>query len=93
MMTWHIHDSEYGWFSHLQKSEGHWDGHSTEEKYKRLGALDGSELLAILDEAEKALEKIVNHRQWPTEFPEGFVDGMVRVAKEALASLHEWRSK
>lgn len=35
--SWHIHDSETCYFQHLTLSEGNsWDGHSTEEKYKRL---------------------------------------------------------
>jgi hypothetical protein len=37
--TWHIHDSEFKWFSHLRQENNHWDGHTTEEKYKRLGSL------------------------------------------------------
>lgn len=58
-MTWHIHDSEYPNFSHLIRSTEHkigdegifflapndWDGHSTEEKYRRLSVL-GDVLLA-----------------------------------------------
>lgn len=38
-VTWHIHDSELPMFSHLTPSMNHWDGHSTEEKYRRLAAL------------------------------------------------------
>lgn len=37
--TWHIHESELPWFSHLERKSNHWDGHSTEEKYRRLAAL------------------------------------------------------
>lgn len=37
--TWHIHDSERSHFYHLEVGENHWDGHSTEEKYRRLAAL------------------------------------------------------
>ncbi len=38
--TWHIHDSEMSWFGHLETTaEPHWDGHGTEEKYRRLQAL------------------------------------------------------
>lgn len=36
-MSWHIHDSELGWFDHLPRRDGNsWDGHSVEEKYRRL---------------------------------------------------------
>jgi len=39
-VTWHIHDSEVEWFSHLPTDEIHnWDGHTTAEKYERLAAL------------------------------------------------------
>ncbi len=39
-MSWHIHDSELGWFDHLTRSGANrWDGHTTEEKYQRLAAL------------------------------------------------------
>ena len=34
--TWHIHDSELELMTHLAAQPGHWDGHSTEEKYERL---------------------------------------------------------
>jgi len=37
--TWHIHDSELPMFEHLQVVKGNvWDGHTTEEKYRRLAA-------------------------------------------------------
>lgn len=39
-MTWHIHDSELPNFSHLKlDTTFKWDGHTTEEKYKRLSRL------------------------------------------------------
>jgi len=35
--TWHIHDSELKNFSHLDfNGNCKWDGHTTEEKYRRL---------------------------------------------------------
>ena len=38
--TWHIHDSELPMFAHLQVVKGNvWDGHTTEEKYRRLASL------------------------------------------------------
>jgi hypothetical protein len=39
-VTWHIHDSELVYFSHLEKQANHWDGHTTEDKYDRLRHLD-----------------------------------------------------
>ena len=38
-MTWHIHDSERPFFSHLEIEKSHWDGHDLEEKYRRLRKL------------------------------------------------------
>ena len=39
-LTWHIHDSEIGYFDHLEYREHNdWDGHDTEEKYRRLRKL------------------------------------------------------
>ncbi len=35
-LTWHIHDSEIGYFDHLDYADYEYDGHSTEEKYRRL---------------------------------------------------------
>lgn len=37
--SWHIHDSERGWFDHLVVGGDAWDGHSTDEKYRRLAAI------------------------------------------------------
>lgn len=37
-VTWHIHDSHRDLFIHLSQGVNHWDGHTTEEKYKRLAA-------------------------------------------------------
>ena len=41
-VTWHVHDSEVRLFVHLDERPGHWDGHGTEEKYRRLNALPDS---------------------------------------------------
>ena len=35
--SWHVHDSELPLFVGLPRYEGVWDGHSTEEKYRRVG--------------------------------------------------------
>jgi len=36
-VSWHIHDSEVIYFSHLELKNGNsWDGHTSEEKYERL---------------------------------------------------------
>lgn len=61
-MTWHIHDSEQKLFDHLLGTtvENHWDGHSTEEKYKRLEALSPHEGKGgVMDKRIKALQNII----------------------------------
>ncbi len=41
--TWHIHKDELTYFDHLSAHNmyNHWDGHTTEEKYKRMQELKG----------------------------------------------------
>lgn len=42
--AWHIHDSELTLFDHLERVENnHWDGHTTAEKYARIGRLNATE--------------------------------------------------
>lgn len=38
-VSWHFHDRDAGLFDHLPPYAGVWDGHDTEEKYRRLAAL------------------------------------------------------
>jgi len=38
-MSFHIHDSELANFSHLKMQANDWDGHTTEEKWKRFEQL------------------------------------------------------
>lgn len=38
-VSWHIHDSEVHQFTHLDSGQRTWDGHTTEQKYKRLAQL------------------------------------------------------
>ena len=35
-LSWHIHDTDIPMFDHLQYRDFGWDGHTTEEKYRRL---------------------------------------------------------
>jgi len=35
-LSWHIHDSDLKYFSHLEFKKNTWDGHTTTEKYRRL---------------------------------------------------------
>lgn len=39
-LTWHVHDFDMALFDHLQPNPAHWwDGHTTQEKYRRLRTL------------------------------------------------------
>ena len=40
-VSWHYHDDDAGLFVGLPQYAGEWDGHDTEEKYRRLAALKG----------------------------------------------------
>lgn len=35
-LSWHVHDNEMVQFASLPEYKGEWDGHSTEEKYRRI---------------------------------------------------------
>jgi hypothetical protein len=35
-VSWHIHESEAHWFYFVGTYDGAWDGHTTDEKYKRV---------------------------------------------------------
>jgi hypothetical protein len=37
--SWHYHDREAHLFTHLPAYAGEWDGHTTEEKYRRIAEL------------------------------------------------------
>lgn len=41
-MSWHVHESQLGLFDHVERKQWAWDGHTTEEKYRRLDALRAS---------------------------------------------------
>lgn len=41
-MSWHFHDSHKPWVAGLPSVDSKWDGHTTEEKYRRLARLVGA---------------------------------------------------
>ena len=38
-VSWHIHDDDKKYFKHLDPGVEEWDGHDTDEKYRRLQAI------------------------------------------------------
>lgn len=44
-LTWHVRRDELAMFSHLSFRLNNWDGHSTEEKYRRLASIPYFEVL------------------------------------------------
>jgi hypothetical protein len=48
-------------FSHLERSPNHWDGHTTDEKYKRLAALAAAPAEAGLRVIEKGLTEAMRY--------------------------------
>ncbi len=57
-VSWHYHDSQAFLFDALPAYEGKWDGHDTEEKYRRVGLPFESELRKQLEEARKDAERL-----------------------------------
>lgn len=39
-VSWHYHDSQSHLFAHLSPYDGEWDGHTTDEKYRRVTGLN-----------------------------------------------------
>jgi hypothetical protein len=70
--SWHIHDSERPWFDHLEVVENRWDGHSTEEKHRRIEKvvavdLDGQDVSAnnaqsVIDGLKDRVRKLLDER-------------------------------
>jgi hypothetical protein len=58
--SWHIHDSELGWFDHLERCDGNsWDGHSTAEKYARIERFEKiGELKSAAEEMRRLREAL-----------------------------------
>lgn len=38
-VSWHIHDSQLGFFKYLEPYTKDWDGHDMDEKYRRVAAM------------------------------------------------------
>lgn len=39
-LSWHIHEDDLKYFEHLKQGLETWDGHTTEEKYRRLACIN-----------------------------------------------------
>lgn len=52
--SWHYHDRETELFSHLPPYPKPWDGHTTEEKYRRLAALSAAGYVIVKREPDMA---------------------------------------
>lgn len=44
-LTWHVHDSHVPLFAHLPDGDNHWDGHTTEEKYRRIDSFENGSVI------------------------------------------------
>ena len=59
-VSWHIHDEELQWFSHLERRDGNsWDGHTTSEKYIRLFNLREGRVLELGEQLFEILRRQV----------------------------------
>ena len=70
-LSWHIHDDEMVQFASLPEYTKPWDGHTTEEKYRRL-------LLNLLD---------LESKQAPTQPALSEAEAIQRLQKEIRAAL------
>lgn len=73
-LSWHIHDDEMVQFSSLPEYTGKWDGHTTDEKYRRILLL-----LLDLDHSSRAGKKVDSDTSRPQPAIEG--DVVERVAR------------
>ena len=55
-VSWHYHDSQAYLFAHLPPYAKPWDGHDTEEKYRRVLSLDGTQAQQRETQIREALE-------------------------------------
>lgn len=92
-LTWHLHDSDIYKFRHLVKVEDHWDGHTTEEKYKRLAVLsalepeDGSEYRKVFGQKIEVFH-VAYHNGTIGWYVQGyFTCGIFRTPIEAIRAV------
>ena len=61
--SWHYHDSQAWMFSQLPSYQGEWDGHTTDEKYRRIEDLTVKHLRDANQEAWNAIKALGESRQ------------------------------
>jgi hypothetical protein len=52
-MSWHYHDSEAAAFADLPPYTKEWDGHTTAEKYERVGRLQQMDIMTFIAKEKK----------------------------------------
>ena len=58
-VSWHYHDSHAYLFAELSPYQRSWDGHTTDEKYRRVDQLQPMDLDQVVGEAENVLLRIL----------------------------------
>lgn len=100
--SWHIHDSELDWFSHLRRQahEVAWDGHTTEQKYARLAKLKPSSFgrsrmiegvdRKVVQETARRVETFAVHLRVPSKVRGRIVQllGFAPAAEPNLCDVH-----
>lgn len=80
--SWHYHDSHAHLFAHLPPYAGHWDGHTTDEKYERLRALSNRRDARAADaEIAAQLRKLL------AAYPLGTMDRPLDLMAKAASAL------
>ena len=101
--TWHIHNDDLKYFQHLVKTEdspdslekaNHWDGHTTKEKYMRLGKLQSEreELVKSLRMPNSLITQRLSYNQMDREaesYRQGKNDGRNEAIDEFNKKLDE----
>lgn len=82
--SWHFHDSQAYLFDGLPPYTGAWDGHSTEEKYRRLAALRPAARNAEL--SEQRIDDIINAGSYRNAAGGIYATSVYAFARDILAT-------
>lgn len=88
-VSWHFHDSQAHLFAHLPPYHGKWDGHDTEEKYRRLAALrmcDPCAWKQAVDDKLVTMESTADSYPTPREAVQAAIDWYVLAALDPKVS-------
>jgi len=68
-LSWHIHDSELPFFTHLEQDSNRWDGHTNLTKYIRIGNIEQNQIYMSI----KSIAYHLNNQSYPILDLSGYV--------------------